>query len=212
MKTKKFMFYGLAALLAGCVPVVSLQPLFTKENIVFEEKLLGTWVEDFNDPEMTWEFTRLGETTASDFLEQWQDELGKFYRLEVADKEGHKGALVACLVKLGDRMFLDIFPDQLPSGAQEIEKTRLVYNGFFFLPVHTFVRVDSMGDRLVMRLTDDDRFKEMLQAEPAAVKHELLDDQPVLTASTEELQAFVTKYAGDERLFSNELVLSRKSN
>ncbi len=210
MKTKTFLFYGLAALLAGCVPVVSLQPLFTKENIVFEEKLLGTWVEDFNDPEMTWEFTRLGENTASDFLEPWQDELGKFYRLNVVDKEGHKGALVACLVKLGDRMFLDIFPDQFPAGEQEAEKTGLVYNTFFFLPVHTFVRVDNIGDRLTMRLTDDDRFKELLQAEPTAVKHEMLDDRPILTAPTSELQAFVTKHAGDERVFSNELVLSRK--
>jgi hypothetical protein len=211
MKTKKFLFYGLAALLAGCVPVVSLQPLFTKGDILFEEKLLGTWVEDFNDPEMTWEFTRLGESTASDLLEPWQDELGKFYRLGVADKEGHKGSLVACLVKLGDRTFLDIFPDQLPAGEQEIEKAKLVYNAFFFLPVHTFVRVDSIGDRLTMRLTDDDRFEELLQAEPAAVKHEMLADRPVLTASTSELQTFVTKYAGDERLFANELVLSRKN-
>ncbi len=211
MKTKTFLFYGLAALLAGCGPIFSLQPLFTKENLVFEEKLLGTWVEDFNDPEMTWKFTRFGESTASDFLEPWQpDELGKFYRLEVVDKEGHKGSLVACLVKLGDRMFLDIFPDKLPCGEEEIEKAKLVYNGFFFLPVHTFVRVDSIGDRLTMQLTDDDKFKELLQAQPAIVKHEMVDDRPILTASTEELQAFVTKYAGDERVFSNEIVLSRK--
>ncbi len=210
MKTKKLAFYCLAALLAGCVPIVSLHPLFTKEDIVFEEKLLGTWVEDFNDPEVTWEFARLGDVPAEGLLSPWRDELGKFYRLNLTDKEGRKGSLVAVLVKLGDRRFLDVFPDKFPSGEQEMEKAKLMYNAFFFLPVHTFIRVDSIGAQLVIRLTDDDRFKELVQAEPAAVKHEVVDDHPVLTAATEELQAFMAKYAGDDRLFPNDLTLSRK--
>jgi hypothetical protein len=47
-------------------------------------------------------------------------------------------------------------------------------------------------------------------AEPNAVRHEMVEDRPVLTASTSELRAFVTKYAGDERLFPSEVTLTRK--
>jgi hypothetical protein len=38
----------------------------------------------------------------------------------------------------------------------------------------------------------------------------VVDDRPVLTASTKELQAFAVKFAADERLFPNELTLQRK--
>jgi hypothetical protein len=211
VRKKKLAYCLLAILLAGCVPVVSLHPLFTKENIVFEEKLLGTWVKDPNDPEVTWRFSRLDESAAQGPLEPWKEEITKFYGLSITDQDGRKGSFAACLVKLGDRLFLDVFADRFPSGEQDIEKMPLAYNGFFFLPVHTFIKVDSLGEQLVLRMTDDERFTDLVKAEPAVVRHEMMDDRPVLTASTRELQEFVTKFAGDERLFPNDLTLSRKA-
>ena len=60
MRTKKFLFCLLASLLGSCVPIMSLHPLFDEKNVVFNEKLLGTWVED---PNTTWEFSRAEEPT-----------------------------------------------------------------------------------------------------------------------------------------------------
>lgn len=211
MKAKKLACYLLAILPAGCVPVVSLHPLFTRENLVFEEKLVGTWVKDPNDPEVTWAFSRLEESAAKGPLESWREDITKFYRLDITDQDGRKGSFVACLVKLGDRLFLDIFADRFPSGEQDIEKMPLAYNGFFFVPVHTFIRVDAIDGQLRLGITDDDRFKELVQAVPTAVRHEMVDDRPILTASTGELQQFVARFAGDERLFPNDLALVRKS-
>ncbi len=210
MRTKKLALGCVAALLAGCAPILSLHPLFTKDTLTFEEKLVGTWVKDPNQPEVTWEFSRLDESAAQGLLEPWRDEITKFYRLNITDEEGRKGSFAACLVKLGDRLFLDVFPDRFPSDEQDVEKMKLVYNGFFFVPVHTFIRVDSIGEQLAIRVTDDDRFEELVQADPKAVKYESVDERPVLTASTKELQAFVAKFAGDERLFPNDLTLQRK--
>ncbi len=211
MRKEKLAFYFLAALLAGCVPVVSLHPLFTKDEIVFDEKIIGAWVEDPNSPEAAWEFSRLDETAAQGLLESWKEEITRFYRLTITDKEGHKGSFAACLVKLGEHRFLDVFADRFPSGEEDLEKEKLLYNTLFFLPVHTFLKVDFAGERLVLRRTDDDRFEELIQADADAVKHEIIDDRPILTASTKDLQAFVAKYAGDERLFSNDMTLSRKA-
>jgi len=210
MKTKRFLFYCLAGLMVGCVPVVSLHPLFTKENIVFEEKLLGTWLEDANDPNSFWEFTRFNVAAAGELPEALKENAEKLYRLAVSDGEGHKGSFAACLVRLEDRLFLDIFADLFPSGEHDIEQMKLLYNAFLFVPAHTFVRVEFVGDRLKLRLTDDEDFKKLLEAEPNAVRFTEVDDRPVLTASTEELHAFVVKYADDERLFSNERTLMRK--
>ncbi len=211
MRTSKLLFCCTAALLAGCVPIVSLHPLFTKENIVFDEKLLGTWVKDPNDPEVTWVFSRLDPSAAEGILEPWRDEIDRFYRLSVTDEEGRKGTFAACLVRLGDRLFLDVLPDRYPSDEQDIEKMKLAYNGFFFLPVHTFIRVDAIGEQLAIRITDDERFKDLIEAEPTAVRYEEVNERIVLTASTAQLQAFVARHAGDERLFPNDLILIQKT-
>jgi len=199
---KKAAFYLLAALMAGCVPIVSLHPLFTADEITFDEKLVGTWMADPNDPNEIWEFSRLDPSNSEELRHRWGDEATKFYRLTFADGEGHTTSQAACLVKLGDRRFLDVFPDRFPSDEEK---------AFFFQPVHAFFRGDSLGEQVVLRMTDDEQFKKLVQAEPNAVKHEVVDERPILTASTKELQAFVTKYAGDERLFPNDITLIRKA-
>jgi hypothetical protein len=50
-----------------------------------------------------------------------------------------------------------------------------------------------------------------VEAEPKAVAHSETEEHIILTASTKELQAFVTKYADDKRLLAHELTLVRKS-
>lgn len=195
MKVKKILFYLLAVLLGGCVPVMSLHSLYTKENVVFEEKLLGTWVDDPNSPETIWEFRRIDKTK-------------KEYKLIISDDENKKGSFVAHLVKLEDSLFLDVFPDEFPCDTEDPNKTDWLYNVFFLIPAHTFIKIDSIEPQLKMRLTNDDKMAELLKKDPNAVKHTLIEDRLILTASTKELQAFVLKYAGDKRVFTNEVVLN----
>jgi len=211
MKARRVMFYCLAGLVAGCVPIVSLNPLFTKDDITFDEKLLGAWIDQEGDSGTSWEFARFEESAKEGLPKYLQSEFKQLYRLNLVDKDGHKGVLTACLVKLGDRRFLDIFPDKLPSGESEPEKTKLVYNAFFFVPSHSFIRVDAIGDQLKIRFTDDDEFKKLVEAEPKAVAYVATEERPILTASTKELQAFVTKYADDTRLFAHDMTLVHKS-
>jgi len=195
MNAKKFFFYLLAVLLGGCVPIVSLHPLFTEKDVVFDEKLLGTWVDDPNSPEVTWEFKRADTNDSA-------------YRLIFSDKEGKKGMFVAHLVKLKDKLFLDICP--APWEQQDPNKIEWVYNTLFLIPAHTFVKIDSIEPQLKMLLTDDDKMKEFLKADPNAVKHEFLEDSPILTGSTKELQIFVLKYADGDKVFVKDITLNRK--
>jgi hypothetical protein len=191
MKTKKFLFYLLAAVIGGCVPVVSLHPLFNEKDVVFDEKLLGTWV----DPNTTWEFSRIAEPKNA-------------YKLIFSDKEGKKGLFVAHLVKLKDKLFLDACP--APWEQQDPNKIEWAYNTLFLIPAHTFIKINSIEPQLKMLRTDDEQMREFLKADPNAVKHTVLEDKPVLTASTNELQAFVLKYAYDSRVFAETIVLGRK--
>ena len=196
MKIKKLLFYLLAGILAGCVPVMSLHPLYTEEDVVFEKKLLGTWVDDSNDA--IWEFKRL-------------DESEKAYELILRDNEGKKGSFVIRLVELEDLLFLDVYPNKYMCKQQDPEEMEWTYNAFFEVGVHTFIKIDSIEPTLRMGLTDDDNMKELLGEDPNAVKHTWLEDGKfILTASTRELQAFVLKYAYDIRVFPTRIALTRK--
>ena len=197
MNTKKLLFYMLAVLLGGCVPVMSLCPLYTKEDVTFENKLLGTWVDDPNSPKTTWQF-------------KYTDEPENAYKLIFSDEEGKKGSFVARLVKLQNRLFLDVYPSELPWEPDDPNKMDWPYNSLFLIPAHTFLKIDSIEPQLKMRLTLEDKMEELLKENPNAVKHTSVEDRIVLTASTKELQAFVLKYADDERVFTSEIILVRK--
>jgi len=226
MRIRKLLFNLLAVLLGGCVPVLSLHPLYDEKNVIFQKNMLGVWVDDSNEPEMTWRFSR-------------PDKSKEAYELTYSDEEGNKGIFTVHLLKLDSGLFLDVYPNHLPSGQlKEPNEAPWPYNSLFFIPAHTFIKIDlfepasalknhvgkdetidadtlkilsSRYDYLLnMRLTDDDAFKKLLEEDPNAVKHEIVDDTPVLTASTKELQAFVCKYADDTRLFTTEIELIRK--
>ena len=197
MKTKKLLFYMLAVLLGGCVPVISLHPLYTEKDVVMEKKLCGTWVDDANSPNTTWEFKRI-------------DEPKNAYKLIFTDEDGKKGSFVAHMVKLQNRLFLDIFPSELPWEPEDPNKMDWPYNSLFLIPAHTFVKVDSIEPQLKLRLTLESKMEELLKENPSAAEHTSVGDRLVLTGSTKELQAFVLKYADDERVFTDQVALSRK--
>jgi len=198
MKTKKFLFYLLAGILGGCVPVMSLHPLFTEKDVVFDKKLLGTWVEDSNT---TWEFSRSEETkNAYKLIYTYQENKDA--------KEKAKGLFIVRLIKLKNNLFLDVCP--APWEQQDVNKIEWAYNTLFLIPAHTFIKINSIEPQLKMLRTDDEKMREFLKADSNAVKHTVLEDKPVLTASTKELQAFVLKYADDSRVFTEAIVLGRK--
>jgi hypothetical protein len=196
MNIRKLFFYLLAGILGGCIPVMSLHPLCTEKDIAFDEKLLGTWVDDSN--ETTWQFTDTNKPE-------------KAYKLIFIDKEGQKGSFIALLLKLENRLFLDVYPDEKPCDEKDPNKVEWLYNALFLIPAHTFIKINAVEPQLKLQLTDDEELKKLLEKDPNAVEHTLVyEDKLVLTASTKELQAFVLKYAGDSRLFTKESVLTRK--
>jgi hypothetical protein len=212
MKSRRMLFCTMVAWMAGCVPVLSLHPLYTAQTLTFDERLLGTWIEDANEQKSTWQFSRLDPADQNTLPDGLKDQRDRVYRLTLEDGAKRKGVFTACIVKLENRLFLDLFPAGFPSGAfKDVEKSEFFYNAFCLVPAHMFFKVDEIGNQLKIRMTVDDMLKRLVEAEPAAIKYETVNDQTILTASTKELQAFFTKYANDERLFGDKpLALSRK--
>lgn len=200
MKTKKLFPFILAFVLAGCVPVLSLNPLYDNQHLVYEDKLIATFT-DANDSNVTWGFknsTKLNE-----------------YQLtftSIEDQKMKKGLFLAYLIKLDGCFFLDVFPKEAPWGEDnELLEAKWPYNSLFFIPAHTFIKIESIEPQLKLWLTDEDDMLKLLKENPSAIGHEIINDKPILTAPTPKLQAFVLKYKDDNRLFSHEIILSRKS-
>ena len=146
----------LAALLGGCAPVVSLHPLYTKENVVFDKKLLGSWVEDSNSSAGFWHFESI-------------DEPNDAYELVFTREDGMKGSFVAHLVKLEDRLFLDVYPNKLPVHPEDPNEMEWALNSFFIIPTHAFVKIDSLEPTLKMRLMLETQLKDLLEENPDAI-------------------------------------------
>jgi hypothetical protein len=197
MKVKKSLFYMLVFVIGGCVPVLSLHPLYTEKDIVIDNKLYGMWIDDPNKPTTTWEFKTI-------------DEPKNAYKLIFTDEDGKKGSFVVHMVKLQDKLFMDIYPSELPWDSENPNEMDWPYNCFFLIPAHTFIKVDSLEPQLKLRLMLESGLKELLKENPGVVEHTSVEDRIILTGSTKKLQAFVLKSCDDERVFSDQVTLSRK--
>ena len=140
---------GLLLVLGGCVP--SLHPLYTDKDLTFDSALLGEWVQD--DGKGTWAFTKAGE---------------KEYQLVCTDNEGKQGRFQVHLLKIGERLFLDLFP--MAPDLKENDFYRL-----HLLPAHTFMLVKQIQPTLQMAFLDPDWTKEYLKEHPEAIRHETIE-------------------------------------
>lgn len=169
MKRKHALTAVLALLLiiAGCIP--SLHPLYTDQTLIFEENLLGKWA---NDDEI-WQFSKAGE---------------KEYELKVL-QGGKQGRFEAHLLELNGKMYLDLFPasEESLENMNELYQTHLV-------PAHTFLRVTQIDPNLQLQWIN---VSGLLEEDPNVLKHEKINDDMVLTASTDELQKFIIEHAND---------------
>jgi hypothetical protein len=165
-------------LLAGCVP--SLHELYTEDTVVFDPKLVGCW--EASDSQ--WCFTRHKDQNAYDLI-------------ILEEKDQKRSYLLAHLVDLDGRRYLDLFPkDQVDLNAGSWYK-------FHLLPVHTFMRIEPADPNLALSLMKPDTVQEILKKDPKLIRHEIVEDRVVLTASPRELQAFLKNPKITERIFDD---------
>ncbi len=182
-KLRSIVVLGMVLALAGCV-VRSLHPIYTEKDIVFEPSLIGEWAGD-----------RSKEVFV--FSKHGKDGYKLVYTdapLTTRDKS-KQGAFSVQLLKIKGILFLDLYPVKPDLKENLLYKLHLV-------PVHTFVHVRQIEPTLQMRIPDLDWLNKLLKEDPGAIRHESPPgDAVVLTASTQELQAFWLKHLTTERAF-----------
>jgi hypothetical protein len=223
---KKLLFlFTLIAFLAGCLPVDSLEPLYTDKDTVFDTALLGEWVSpDANDDGVT-TFTEVSSQPVSSYKTTMQDkdEITK-YSAHLVDLQGHRFldvvlenwdaradsyalhldhskngvSLQPRLLRLGPAAYMEF------TGGGQDSKDRQIQARL--RPAHWFFKVTTDGQKLRLDWVDDDKFRKEVAKGTIRLENTLLGDgkdkDVVITASIPELQKFVVEHVNDDKFFS----------
>ena len=165
---------SLALLATACIP--SLHSLYTESDLIYEKTLEGVWVEN----DASWIFKKAS---------------GKTYDITMIDGEKKAGHFAGHLIKLGDRHFLDLYPTDLETGGSN-------FYDMHFVPAHTFAWIQYDDSKLQFNFLHVETIADLLEDDPDALPHKLIDDNLVLTAETEKLQAFILKHMHEDDFFA----------
>lgn len=164
----------LIAFLPGCF-IVSLHPFYSDDDVIDDVRLVGTWQEK---QDVVWQFLPNTKT--------------KKYTVSITEGDGLVGHFIGTPFIIHDEFFIDIYPD---TDNDDTLKMASAYN-IHRIPVHSLIHIQQIGEfALSLRVPSYPWFIEYLETHPQALKHETIeDDFPILTATTQELQAFWFKH------------------
>ncbi len=222
------------ALLAGCQPVDSLNPLYRDKDVIFDPALIGKWVEngatleffqsgenaydviftdDSNPPDRMVLDGRLVNLEGRRFLDliqkKWVANPASF-RMDIQQvKEGSK--MATSFLRAGDGAYIEFGPSITPAKTPQMKMQLRV--------AHWFFRVTSDDHALGLDYIDDEKLGKVLEHKTVQIKHLLVgparkpgetdNRQLLLTASTADLQKFVLDHANDNQMFADSLKFKR---
>jgi hypothetical protein len=188
------LFVLMVVVASGCLR--SLHPLYTEKDLVYKRELLGSWVEE--DTAGFWTFVRFGEKRYKLTHRQRGYQEG-FIRSETVP--GDSATFEVHLAQFGELLFMDLYPEPL-ERRNDLCKIH-------WIPVHTFSRVWIENDALKMSMLNAEWLEKMIDDDRLKIAHTRVEDELILTASTEVLQKLVISFANDSEAFPEPRVLFR---
>ncbi len=195
MKTKGILLISAILLFSSCI-VKSLQPFYTKDSLSFNEKLLGNWTDNKKGK---WEIASVEDEFIKDRKEGIkfsEDDKKAFenykdgYIIQYIKKEKEVG-FIAMPFKINDDYFMDFIPIEIEDdGINSLAAQHL-------LKTHSVTKLDINSDNdITFSWLSERRIKDIFEANKMRLKHEKVgpEEALLLTASSEELYAFLKKY------------------
>ncbi len=204
-------------LFSGCF-LQSLHPLITQEKAVQIEGLEGRWeTEDsrwtfFRDSKNIKNMSLSGLSVSGDvkFSFDEGDALSKddpayFVVYEDLNKDIPDSVLLEAKIgRINDTYYMDITVSDIFRDVN--------FENYHLFPVHTFSKIKIEGDNLNIELFKSDWISDLIQENRVRIKHEVIGENVLITASTEELNKFVKKYGADEEAYEDPINLRMVSN
>ena len=189
--------------------VTSLHPLVTNNNVVEENRIAGLWkYEDMNlkvEPLLKselYELLKSKNDSNGNPLRGEKDSLllVKSYSLAYI-KNGIHYYMLASFTRVNNALFIDLLPVDIFSP----DSTEVISPGV--KETHSFAKVIFQSNNQVqLNFLSPDFIEKQLRQERVAIKHEKIEmtGDFLITASSEDLRHFLTKYEKDDRLYTKE--------
>lgn len=193
---RKIVLLTLSVLLFSSCIVKSIQPFYTTSSLNYSEKLIGNWTDNKNG---TWDIRS--------FKDEWNKEMNpKKTKISEEDiaiferyKEGYylnyskketEASFIAMPFKVNNHLFIDITPFEYDSddlnnlAAQHLLKT------------HSAALVEMNDGNITFKWLSEKAIGTLMSENKLRIKHEKtgIDEDLVLTASSEELHDFLKKF------------------
>jgi hypothetical protein len=158
-------------LIAGCVRTT--QPVLNDDQLQTDDSTVGRWVSQPG--------TELLDVRKAD---------GK-YEATYVDKDGKEAMLDVRYGKIGKLNVAELSAHDPAGDRNDVYKAHL-------LPLYSFLVVDATKPQLVFRSLSSKWLKEYVTAHPTELAViNANTDNPIVTASTADFQAFLLKHWGD---------------
>ncbi len=186
----------ICVLLAGCEPQVSLFPLFSSTDDVFENQLLGEWnvqsgSEIKPDEKFGLAIFQRGTDTGS-------------YEVTVDFDENGEKLISACrLVRLEGYLFFDL-------GSPDLEPRKNATIPYPTIQSHVFGRVHLEKDKMHIDFLNDKWVSDQAKAGKLTLASVTTSNGIALSANTEDLRKFALEHAEDQDAFSEVFAFQRK--
>jgi hypothetical protein len=176
--------------MTGCL-VSSLHPFFKPKDKIFDPAMVGTWIDGDS---CIW--TIIPNKVSEYFM--GPEKIDSTYQITYYEEDDKKGIFAGTLFQIKGVKYVDFYPDP----DEEHCNTDLTTMHHF--PTHTLARVQYNRDSILIYWYGEDWLNELFEQNRIRIKHETVSISPdyqshVLTASTEELQKFIKKYANDPK-------------
>lgn len=189
MKTKNIiLFAAISLLMTGCF-IKSLYPFYTKKTIVYDPKIIGTWLDDDSS---RWLIKQ---------QMKWPIAPDSSYQVEIVEKNNSIGSFNVHLFRLNNQLYLDFYPSG-KIGSNDLVEENIVLT-------HSLAKIGYSGNNIKIQWFNEVWLEQLLEQNRIRIRHEKLYDKDIntnsylLTASTEELQKFIIKYGNDSLAFKS---------
>ena len=191
MKSKIGLLLLIIFLFQGCI-IHSLYPFYTAETIILDENLEGSWSDSG--------YSKNGECSYQLLSEKDKDD--NFYHFTICE-DGISSTFDVHLVKIGEYTYFDFYPDRSNIGKGGI-------TDFYLMPTHSISKVNISENSLSMESINVEWLEDLFKQRKIRIKHEKVEEEIILTASSKDLQKFILKYADEEKAFEAADVYQRK--
>ncbi len=188
MKIRTVLFIlGLTGIVVSCIP--SLYPLYRDKDLLIDNKLEGLYETGENE---YWKIRRL-DPDFDKLIGDWkQYNSGYTYKLSVREDDKME-EFALHLLELGNDLYLDFFPVDY--------EIRHGFLDMHLVPAHIFAKAELTDQALILHFFDMAWLEELIESNRIKISYVELNYRNLLTARTEELQKFITKFANDSTTF-----------